>query len=1077
MSAKPTLDALLTQRAAETPDRVVYTFLDAQGAETGQLTFGALAERARAIASALVASGARRQPVLVCVGPGADQPAALFGCFLAGATAVPVYPPGDNPAMIGAIAGVAKACGARWLLAPDAVGNPLATALGERLGAGAPRLVGIESAQQHHRAAETLPGSGPEDAAIVLYTSGSTGAPKGAVITHRGFVTNMLELASACDRTSDDVICSWLPHAHIAGLFTRLLAVAIGARAVVVPATAFAQRPTIWLEVMSRHRCTVTAAPDFAYALSAQVFSDEAAAGLDLSAWTMAVSGGEMVRPTTLDRFFTKFAPAGLSPAAAHPYYGLTETLCTSIPQRTGPSRLTASRAGILLGRLRSPAADADAITLVGNGQPLGDTEVLAVDPETRKPVEPGAIGEIWTRGHAVTREYFADPARTEEACRATLADGEGPWFRTGDLGLVHDGQVFITGRLKELIIVRGKNHYPLDVEATVMAAGAAFGARECAAFAVLQDDEEEALGLAVELADRDADGVATGFLRAVRRAVAERHGLVIHRIFLLAPGGLPRTITHKVSRARCRALAAEGNWDADLIATVRRAPASDPIEADGALRQLTGQALRAALITRLVALLGAAGPGAMGAAELDRPIAELGLGSIELAGLASALRAAAGVEPPFEAFFDGSTLRDVAHRVADSMEGLAPAARADLGWRDTVRRVMDAMPTPVPPRRQRGGQILLTGATGFLGAWILRGLLEQGTAPVACLVRASDAEAGLDRLVTALAAGPGWQEAWRGRLVAVPGDVALPRFGLEAAAWAALAEATSAVVHNAANVNFVAPYGALKAVNVDPVHAVVELALALGETRPVHVVSTTAVFNSSNRREQRRILGTDRLTQPDYLYSGYAQTKWAAETAFRAANIGGLPLAVHRPGLIIGATTTGQSHADDFLCRLIKGCIELGRYPDVDVELDLVPVDDVGFGIAASVLQPLPRAFYPCQWTCPNTVTVKDLFDAFRRRGHRVEPEPLQAWLQRVRTALPMDNALFPVHPFLFEVPPDTQDTLLEMLDGLPLKVDATEADEVRARSGLQATPVDAAVLDRMAAWLESTGFLRVAV
>ncbi|MFN3430942.1 MAG: thioester reductase domain-containing protein, partial [Candidatus Sericytochromatia bacterium] len=1056
------------------PDRLVYTFLDAQGAETGQMTLGTLGERARAIASALVAAGATRPPVLVCVGPGAEQPAALFGCFLAGATAVPVYPPGDNPAMIDAIAGVARACGARWLLAPDAVDKPLAPALAERLGDAAPRRVGIERALQHPPMA-ALPGSGPEDAAIVLYTSGSTGAPKGAVITHRGFVTNMLELAAACDRTADDVICSWLPHGHIAGLFTRLLAVTLGARAVVVPATAFAQRPTIWLEVMSRYRCTVTAAPDFAYALSAQVFSDAAAAELDLSAWTMAVSGGEMVRPTTLDRFYAKFAPAGLSPAAAHPYYGLTETLCTSIPQRTGPSRLTASRAGILLGKLRSPETDADAVTLVGNGQPLGDTEVLAVDPETRKPVEPGAVGELWTRGHAVTREYFADPVRTEEACRATLSDGTGPWFRTGDLGLVHGGQVFITGRLKELIIVRGKNHYPLDVESTVMAAGAAFGARECAAFAVLQDDEEEALGLAVELGDRDSEA-ATAFLRAVRRAVAERHGLVIHRLYLLAPGGLPRTITNKVSRARCRTLATSGHWDAQLIASVRRAPATAPSEAAGDMRQLTGQALRAALLAQLVALLGAGGSDQV-VGQVDRPIAELGLGSIELAGLASALRTAAGVEPPFGAFFDGSTLRDVAHRVADAMEGLAPAERADLGWRDTVRRVVGEMPLQVPPRRTRGGQVLLTGATGFLGAWILRGLLDQGTSPIACLVRAASPEAGMDRLITALSAGPGWQEAWRERLVAVPGDVALPRFGLEPAAWAALAEATAVVVHNAANVNFVAPYAALKAVNVDPVHAVVALALSGGETRPVHVVSTTAVFNASNRREQRRILGSDRLTQPDYLYSGYAQTKWAAETAFRAANIGGLPLAVHRPGLIIGATTTGQSHADDFLCRLIKGCIELGRYPDVDVELDLVPVDDVGFGIAASVIQPLPLAFNPCQWTCPNTVTVKDLFDAFRRRGHRVEPEPLQAWLQRVRTSLPMDNALFPVHPFLFEVPPDTQDTLLEMLDGLPLQVDATEADAVRTRAGLQATPVDAAVLDRMAAWLETTGFLSVAV
>lgn len=1071
-----TLDALLARRAAEAPEHPLYTYLDAQGEAVSTLATGALFARSRAVATALRDAGAERRPVLVCVGPGIEHPPTLFGAFLAGATVVPVYPPLGNPAAVEAIAGVVRSAGTRLLLAPEAVGSELIAALAPLLGDRAPRLLTLEAALETPPAGD-LPGSRPDDAAIVLYTSGSTGTPKGAMLTHDAFIDNMRAMEAECGRSAEDVICSWLPHAHIAGLYTRLLALWLGARAVVFPAPAFAARPTLWLEVMSRHRCTVTAAPDFAYALSAQLFTDEQAAGLDLSRWAMAVSGGEVVRPATLERFASRFAASGFRPEAFHPYYGLTETLCTSIPQGSRAGRLEVSRRALLHGRLAAPAEAADALTLVGNGQPLGErTRVLAVDPETLEPSAPGRVGEIWTCGPAVTKAYHGDPARSEEACRARLADGSGAWFRTGDLGLVHEGQLYVTGRLKELIIVRGKNHYPGDIEATVAQAAAGLGLREATAFALTLANDEESLALAVELEAPEAVGVE--FLRRVRRAVATRHGLMIQRLYLLKPGSLPRTLTNKVSRARCRQAADAGTWDASLYAVVRQETEPQaPSPAAEALKALEGPALRQALEARLLELVAQSEGGAPSAAELDRPIPELGLSSIDVARIAAGLRTATGAEPPFAAFFDGSSWQDLAEALARKLEGEAPTAMPADGWRTTMRRVASELPDRALPRRTREGRIFLTGATGFLGSWLLAELLQRGDRQIECLVRAADAEAGLARLVKALEGGPGWREAWRERLAALPGDAALPRFGLDAGAWEALGERTALVVHNAANVNFVAPYAALKPVNVDPVHAVLALSLMGGEARPVHFVSTTAVFNSAYRREQRRILASDRLTEPDHLYSGYAQTKWVAESAFRAGSIGGVPLGVHRPGLIIGASTTGQAHADDFLCRLILGCIELGRYPDVDVELDLVPVDDVAAGIAAAVLAPLPHTLNVCQWTAPRPVTVSALFEAFRRRGHRVEPEPLQAWLRRVRTELPADNALFPVHPFLFEVPPGGQETLLELLDGLPLDVDPGDADAVRTAAGLAPSVVDAALLDRMAAWLESAGCLPVPV
>jgi thioester reductase-like protein len=1071
MSAPSSLDRLLVAQAIRAPGAVLYRVLGPEGAEVSALTAADLLAQARAVAAALVERGATGHPVLVCVGPGADQPVALFGCYLAGAVAVPVYPPppGDAGAALEVIATVARSSGARLLLGPAAVLGAVGGGLAAALGAAAPQSLSLEDAA-HRGAAGPLPGGDPARPAVVLYTSGSTGAPKGSIITHGGFVANMRALAAAAHLDRDEVIFAWLPQAHIAGLYLRSLAVLLGAPAVVLPPAAFAARPTLWLELMSRHRATVTAAPDFAYALSAQLFTDEAARALDLSRWKLAVSGGEMVRPSTIDRFNARFAPAGFRPAAHHPYYGLTETLCTSIATGGSAGRLRLGRAGVARGLARPPVSEDDQLLLVGNGAPLGEgTEVLAVDPETLAPAREGHLGELWTRGPAVTPGYFGDAARTLEACEARLEGGAGPYFRTGDLGLVHEGQVYVTGRLKELIIVRGKNHYPLDIEATAIAAAASCGVLDAAAFALVNEEGEEALGLALELRGPLAEPEA--LLRPLRRLVASRHGLAIHRLFLLAPGTLPRTTTRKVSRHACRQLVEAGAWESSRPAGSLGEALAASSDEDRALRTLRGAPLRTALLARVSALLASAVGEALGDA-LDRPLADLGLGSIDVARVAASLRAATGVEPPFSAFFDGSSPRALAHRIAGAIEGDSPADRPAIEWRSEVFRVALALPDRVLPRRDRPGRVLLTGGTGFLGAWILGALLAGGR-EVECLVRAPGDIAARHRLVAALASGPGWDHAWEDRLTALVGDAARPRFGLDERAWEALADRTADLVHNAANVNFVAPYAALRSSNVTPLHDVIDLAARGGEGRPLHHVSTTAVFNTSLRREQRQILSTDRLTDPDHLYSGYAQSKWVAESLVRAAGLRGLPVRVHRPGVIIGDARRGRSNREDFLCRFLKGCVELGFYPDADIELDLVPVDDVGRGIAAAVSRPHPAGFVAWQWTCPNRVRLEDLFAAARRLGHAVEPERTRDWLARVRASLPPDNALFPVHTFLLERPPGSRETLLETFDGVPLEVDAVEADATRQRAGLTATPVDGAVLDRMLGWMESSGFL----
>ncbi|MDP2312965.1 MAG: thioester reductase domain-containing protein [Pseudomonadota bacterium] len=1034
----------LSARLAALPSGPLYTFRDLAGVETA-LDVDALRGAARALAGQL--HDERGAPVLVVAGPGAEHPVGLFAAWEAGAFAVPLYPPMDE-AGVATIAAVAKDCGARVLLASRGVAAPLLAGL-EARGLSL-RWVELTVSGDGGAPASTSEGPGGDGAtpAILLYTSGSTGAPKGAILRHESLLQNMQALATACGRSSRDVVCTWLPHAHVAGLYTRLLPVVLGARGTYLPPAAFLQRPLAWVEALSEVRATITAAPDFAYALVASMIGPEQAAALDLSPIDLLVSGGEVVRTATVDRFLRAFAPSGLRPASLHPYYGLTETLCTSIPQGKVPLRRRVDRASLARGRFvlaRDGATDAH--ELLSNGPPLPGTEVVVVDPERGAALPPGRVGELWTRGPGVIRAYTGDPARSAASCAATLADGSGPWFRTGDLGVVDGGEVFVTGRHKELLIVRGKNHTPPDLEATVTAATAGLGVREVAAFPVDQQGEE-ALGLAIELDGDDRVEVA----RRTRRAVSERHGLAVAAMFLVPAGTLPRTPTRKLARHACARLAAEGRWAAWAVEQTSLAVIPAP---DASLAILRGPALREALRGRLVAMTGA--PSA------ETPIADLGLSSLDVARAAAALRLATGVEPPFAPFFDGSTLVAFADTLADTMEGVAPTEAAVPGWRDLVATVVERMPTTRPPVREgagagRDGPVFLTGATGFLGAWILAELLRAGH-EVRCLVRAVDVAAGEARLRKALASGPGMPA--EGVLVAIPGDLTLPRFGLSDDQWNALGD-VGVLVHNAADVNFVAPYPALRPSNVDPVLPILDLALAGAVARPVHFVSTTAVFNTRNRREQRRILGSDRVLEPEFLYSGYAQTKWVAETLLRVASAYAVPVAVHRPGVIVGASATGQAHRDDFLCRFLKGCVELGVYPEADIELDLVAVDHVAAGIAAQVGRPIQSTLDPYHWTTAAPTTLQALLATYAALGHPLRPEPLPRWLDRIRTDLPADNALFPVHPFLLERPGGAPLTLLELLDGLPLQVDPAGA--------CPCPPVDPA---RMAGWLQSQGFL----
>ncbi|HKO94498.1 MAG TPA: fatty acyl-AMP ligase, partial [Polyangiaceae bacterium] len=521
--------------------------------EESSLSFAQLRDAAHAVAhrlSSVVAPGDR---VLLFYPSGLDFIVAFLGCLCAGVVAVPVSVP-NRKRGLEIVAGVASDSGAKCILS---VGSLLARY--EEDFAAVPGLANVPrldtsawSSSGERRAFVSKVDL--RAAALLQYTSGSTGAPRGVVVTHANLSSNHLQQQRCMENDEHSVIVSWLPMFHDMGLGTVLQAIWVGGECVLMSPSAFLQKPVRWLRAISHYRGTRSGGPDFAFDLCARSIAAEEREGLDLSSWSYAYNGSEPVRAATLGRFAAVFAAQGFRKEAFHALYGLAEAtlFVTGAALRQGPSVHAFSRTGLEHG-VAEPESSDSAQELVGCGSTWVDGRVLIVDPETLVECAPECIGEIWVSGLGVAGGYWGKANATRETFEAYTSTGQGPFLRTGDLGFLHARNLFVTGRSKDLIIVRGRNHYPQDIEDTVSQCHPALEPTRCAAFSVDTEDGES-LVVAPEVrrtALRNVD--AEDVFRAIRNAVSDRHGLYAAAIVLLRPLALPRTTSGKVRRKACR--------------------------------------------------------------------------------------------------------------------------------------------------------------------------------------------------------------------------------------------------------------------------------------------------------------------------------------------------------------------------------------------------------------------------------------------------------------------------------------------------------------------------------------------
>jgi acyl-CoA synthetase (AMP-forming)/AMP-acid ligase II/acyl carrier protein len=577
-----TLIEALERRATSLSDRVAYRFLREGELEQGSITFGDLRRRALAAAARLGAleGGGRGEVAILLYPQGIEFIVAFFGCLYAGVVAVPASISHRKRGMA-VLSRIAEDSGARWILSTGTQLEQLSADVADVPGLAHVPCIDIEQGSQ--RLALSAPCCEPDSIALLQYTSGSTGMPSGVALTHANLADNQQQMQQTFEHDDQTVFVSWLPMFHDMGLGTMLMSVWSGRPCVIMSPSVFVQNPRRWLAAISHYRGTTTLAPDFAYDLCVRRVNSKDREGLDLSCWRVAVNGSEPVRSSTIERFVEAFGPCGFRREAFSPAYGLAEAtlfVCAG-EARALPMVQCFARENLAHGRAVPASEPAAGSTLVSCGYPRFGTRLLIVDPETREECAPDEIGEVWLRGASVGAGYWNKELETKHTFHATTADGRGPFLRTGDLAFIHDSQLFIAGRHKDIIIVRGRNHSPQDIEDSVSTCHPALVPRRCAAFSI-DSDEGEQLVLVQELARpalRTLD--ATAVYRAIRSVVSANHALQTHAIVLLKPATLPRTTSGKVRRKTCR----EGFLDNSLpaVASWRAVARGDVAQSESA--------------------------------------------------------------------------------------------------------------------------------------------------------------------------------------------------------------------------------------------------------------------------------------------------------------------------------------------------------------------------------------------------------------------------------------------------------------------------------------------------------------
>jgi acyl-CoA synthetase (AMP-forming)/AMP-acid ligase II len=548
-----TLPDILRGRAADTPGQRAYVFLNEYGEENAELTYGELHSRALAVAAQLLQRCTPGDRALLFFPQCLDFIVGYFACLYAGIIAVPVNPPRGSRIQDATLS-IVRDCEPAAVLTIGSMLDNTKPSL-EPIFDGPHWLAVDRVTETADHGFEPRP-CAPDSLAFLQYTSGSTSDPKGVMVSHRNLSANQEMIRRAFGHDQHSTVVGWAPFFHDQGLIGNILQpLYVGSTSILMSPMAFIRWPLLWLSAISRYRAHTSGGPNFAFDACVARAARGKLPELDLSCWKVAFNGAEPIRAETLRRFAETFAPFGLDERALYPCYGLAES--TLIVTGSGPGRgprTVVADADQLSHRRYVQASSGPGRTLVGSGLVLPDEELRIVDPETGVPCAANQVGEIWVSGEHVAQGYWRRPEITADTFQAECAGEPGrAYLRTGDLGVLVDGELYVVGRLKDLVIIRGRNYYPQDIEHTAQSAHPALKADGCAVFSVPGPDGEKLVVVQEIKREQRREANAADVAASIRAAITREHQLSVNDLVLTLPGRLQKTSSGKIMRAAAR--------------------------------------------------------------------------------------------------------------------------------------------------------------------------------------------------------------------------------------------------------------------------------------------------------------------------------------------------------------------------------------------------------------------------------------------------------------------------------------------------------------------------------------------
>jgi thioester reductase-like protein len=1008
------------------PHKVLYSYIDLNGEPIGGYSYESFLHRTKVIASHLRngVGFVAQDRVLLAYPPGLEMICAFFACVRAGMIPVPVYPPSSRgfQAALYKMVHIAKDCQASGILtSKDYLGSlksNLARSGVSSSGVDVDYISGLRWVVTEDfvdTVSDVIPNGG-SNILFLQYTSGSTRDPKGVMVTHENILHN-------CPLVIDHpapVVVSWLPQYHDMGLIGCYLYPALtGGTTHGFSPTDFIQRPTLWFDAIKTYGASASAAPNFAfdYCLRAGRLSKESLETFDLSSLRLLMVAAEPVKPDTYTRFLEAFQRFGLKSESFFVAYGLAEnTLAVSLG---GRNIISVNKKAIALGKARLTTEVSEiggATQIVSCGTPLPGLTVKIVDPEKHVALPPGRIGEIWIAGGSKCLGCWNNPELTLKLFHARLVDGspsDDGYLRTGDMGFFHDGELFVCGRIKDMIILRGQNYYPQDIEAVVEKASGLIR-NNCVVAFQINEDSEPALGIVAEVKNPKALPDALKIAAAVRNYL----NVEVALISFIAPRAIPRTSSGKIMRHKTKHMWLQGQFtllsefsrEKDAGLSTSGSAGQSPFDVLKARYNLTGtesyNLIEAGLDSMDLVVFMHEIKELLKDKDADVLARQVDIGLVQRLSVAELFKLAEQLEHAPE-------------------EALVPLRRSLTAFREEQRAAEVLMmkndtklnfepPAPASLREtQTLNHVLLTGGTGFIGPFLMKSLLEQTRAKIHVLVRSSDEHQGKERLRAAMetigSCPAELMQMFETRVLPVCGDLGQKDLGLTRRAWDFLANETDAVFHNGATVNYLLNYDRMRDANVGGTNEVVRLAFE-GRAKSFNYVSTTFVFGWAVKKV---LYETDSNEDMELLDFGYSQSKWVSERVVMDAQRRGLSTRIFRPALV-SPSILGGGNNFDIAVRLVAFMVNHGIAVDALNQVSFVPADITANNIVAISTTPgtANKTYHVTRDDYANMLDITNLIT--KATGRQFEVFSLPDFVPELIRRCSKEDLLFPLLDFL---------------------------------------------------------------